>query len=241
MSRSHDDSIERLARKNNSAKASGKNAEASASPFRRSILEANEAEADSSAAEDNVDENKSGADKQPSVDEAAAEEANQSADAVAAASGNEKAAAKEKDYGQILVSIHYDSPRSKLVVKIVQASKLINTDKDSLSDPYARVILLPDRKKKSKRKTKIIKDTLAPQWDEAFEYDMSLADAKLRSIDLVVKNDKSLFSREKTFMGKCLIQLDQIENLEIGATEWYKLEEESIFDAIVKKLNEVKL
>lgn len=238
MSRSHDDSIERLARKNNGAKA----AKTEASPLRRSILEANETEADSSAAEDTNGGDEAGNRSEKAEESVVVDDANnQSSDNGGAVSSSEKAAKSEKDYGQILVSIHYDSPRAKLVVKVVQASKLINTDKDSLSDPYARLILLPDRKKKSKRKTKIIKDTLAPQWDEAFEFDMSLADAKLRSIDLVVKNDKSLFSREKTFMGKCLIQLDQIENLEIGATEWYKLEEESIFEALIKKLNEVKL
>ena len=221
MSRSHDDSIEKLAR--------GKK-KACESPFRRSILESNEAD-DSSAAEDN--------------DERAA-----SAAAAAAASNADRpgspnpgadgapAPSSEKDYGQVLVSVQYDSVRSKLLVKIVEAIKLINTDKDSLSDPYARVILLPDRKKRTKRKTKIIKDTLTPQWEEQFEYDLPLAEAKTKTIDLVVKNDKSLFSREKTFMGKCLIPLEAIDSLELGSAEWYKLQEESAFDASIKKINE---
>ena len=224
MSRSHDDSIEKLAR--------GKKKTCD-SPFRRSILESNEAD-DSSAAEDN-DDHRNTASGGATASAAAERPGSPSATGTEATAAT---AGAEKDYGQILVSIQYDTVRSKLLVKIVQASKLINTDKDSLSDPYARVILLPDRKKRSKRKTKVIKDSLTPQWDEQFEYDLSLADAKTKTIDLAVKNDKSLFSREKTFMGKCLIQLDSIDSLELGSAEWYKLQEESAFEALMKKINE---
>lgn len=243
MSRSHDDSIEKLTRKK----------KVTDSPFRRSILESNEAD-DSSAAED-YEDRAAAASGAHTNDKSSASPSHQPAGASSSAGGEQpaptgkesqpagkEAAAKEKenvDYGQILVSIHYDTVRSKLVVKIVQASKLINTDKDSLSDPYARIILVPDRKKRTKRKTKIIKDTLTPQWDESFEYDVSLADAKAKTIDLVVKNDKSLFSREKTFMGKCLIPLDAIDNLEIGCAEWYKLQDESAFESVLKKLNDI--
>ena len=72
------------------------------------------------------------------------------------------------------MSIHFDTNRSKLIVRVIQANGLINTDKDSLSDAYTRIILLPDKKKKTKRKTKVIKDSLQPVWDETFEFDVVL-------------------------------------------------------------------
>jgi Ca2+-dependent lipid-binding protein len=118
-----------------------------------------------------------------------------------------------------------------------QARDLINTDKESLSDPYARFYLLPDRKKRTKRKTKIVKDSLTPHWDEEFDFDMSLHDAKLKTLELTVKNDKNFFSREKTFMGQCLIELEAINDLEVGHTEWYSLRDETFFDKLIKKLN----
>jgi len=142
------------------------------------------------------------------------------------------------DYGEIELGIAYDTNRNKLVVKVNQAKDLINTDKDSLSDPYVRFVLQPDKKNKSKRKTKVIKDTLTPSWDETFEFDLHLPEAKTKTIDLMVKNEKSLFSREKTFMGQCLISLSDIADIENGVTSWYKLEHQNAFDQIIKKIEE---
>ena len=140
------------------------------------------------------------------------------------------------DYGQVELSIQYVD--AKLVVKVIGAVNLINTDKDSLSDAYARLILLPDRKKKSKRKTKIVKDSLEPKWDERFEFEMELSEACTKTIDLVVKNDRPLFSRETTFMGQCLVSLDMIESIQLGHTGWYKLMPKNFYEGQVKKLTE---
>lgn len=200
ISRSHDENIE----KNNNNSKKKKNE----SPFRRSILEANEAD-DSSAAEDFEEKIR-----------------------------KSKTVPKVENYGEIQVHIQYDTNKNKLLVKIHQAKELINTDKDSLSDPYVRLLLLPDRKKKTKRKTKVVKDSLAPQWDEQFEFDLLLADAKTKTIDIMVKNDKSLFSREKTFMGQCLIPIEDIFEIENGYTTWYKLLDKSVFEPTIKKIEE---
>lgn len=107
-----------------------------------------------------------------------------------------------------------------------------------MSDPYARIILLPDKKKRTKRKTKVIKDSLSPVWDEPFEYDGTLAEARSKTIDIVVKNEKSLFSREKTFMGECMIPLETMFDLEFGSVDWYKLHDASVYESMVKKMQE---
>jgi Ca2+-dependent lipid-binding protein len=169
-------------------------------------------------------------------------EANESADDSSAAEDlteRSRTVSKAGDqYGEIEMTTQYDSNRNKLIIKVNQARDLINTDKDSLSDAYVRFLLQPDKKKRTKRKTKVIKDSLNPQWEEQFEFDMLLAEAKTKSIDLMVKNEKSLFSREKTFMGQCLIPLGDIPDIENGNTSWYKLQHQSLFDAMVKKIEE---
>ncbi len=143
---------------------------------------------------------------------------------------------KREDYGEIEVSVKFDKITNKLFLKVNQARSLINTDKDSLSDPYVRVQVLPDRKNRTKRKTKVIKDSLTPIWDEPFEFEMAQEEARQRTIDLVVKNSKSIFSREKTFMGECLIELEHLIDFEDGYTSWYKLKDRSFFDQQLKKL-----
>ncbi len=148
------------------------------------------------------------------------------------------ASSKDEGYGKIRCGFRFDRARSKLVVRVFEARDLINTDKNSLSDPYVRLLLLPDKRKKTKRRTKIMKDTLAPVFDETFEYDMTYEEAKLKTIDLTVKNDRSLFSTEKVFMGQALITLANY-NLEEGnlIDHWFVLEPEGALALRLKALD----
>lgn len=148
------------------------------------------------------------------------------------------ASRKDDGYGQIRCGFRYDRARGKLIVRVYEARDLINTDKNSLSDPYVRLLLLPDKRKKSKRRTKIMKDTLAPVFDETFEYDMTYEEAKLKTLDLTVKNDRSLFSTEKVFMGQSLITLTNY-NFDDGnlIDDWYTLEPEGALALRLKALD----
>ena len=132
---------------------------------------------------------------------------------------------KGEGYGQIRCGFRFDRGRGKLIIRVFEARDLINTDKNSLSDPYVRLLLLPDKRKKTKRRTKIMKDTLAPIFDETFEYDIAYEEAKLKTLDLAVKNDRSLFSTEKVFMGQILITLANY-NLDDGnlIDDWFTLQ-----------------
>jgi len=145
---------------------------------------------------------------------------------------------KDEGYGQIRCGFRFDRARSKLIIRVFEARDLINTDKNSLSDPYVRIILLPDKRKKTKRRTKIMKDTLAPVFDETFEYDITYEEAKLKTLDLTVKNNRSLFSTEKVFMGQALITLANY-NLDDGnlIDNWVTLEPEGALALRLKALD----
>lgn len=129
------------------------------------------------------------------------------------------------DYGEIQLFLKFSD--SKLIVKVLNARNLMNIDKSDSNDKlnvYVRLLLLPDRKKRSKRKTRVVKDSLEPKWDEQFEYtNMSLDEAKTKKIDATVKNDRFIFSLEKTFMGQALIPLNLVKDIDNGHTSWYKL------------------
>ena len=62
--------------------------------------------------------------------------------------------------------LDYDFKESKLSVNVIQAADLAAMDLGGTSDPYVKVYLLPDRKKK--HETKVHRKTLNPTFDEKF-------------------------------------------------------------------------
>uniref|UniRef100_I3K2H0 Extended synaptotagmin 1 n=1 Tax=Oreochromis niloticus TaxID=8128 RepID=I3K2H0_ORENI len=95
---------------------------------------------------------------------------------------------------------------------------LVARSKDG-ADPYVSFILLPDKKATTKRKTATKKKDLSPEFNERFDFDLSLEESSQRRLDLSVKNSVSFISREKELIGKLQLDLDQID-LKTGVTQW---------------------
>ena len=51
-------------------------------------------------------------------------------------------------------------------IAVVETCDLIPMDLNGLSDPYVKIRLTPDSEQNQKRKTKTIKESLNPVWDE---------------------------------------------------------------------------
>ncbi|XP_026099284.1 synaptotagmin-2-like isoform X1 [Carassius auratus] len=76
---------------------------------------------------------------------------------------------KEKEkLGKLQFSLDYDFSDNKLTVGILQAADLLSMDSGGTSDPYVKVFILPDKKKKFD--TKVHKKTLNPVFNETFNF-----------------------------------------------------------------------
>ncbi|XP_021349664.1 extended synaptotagmin-2-like isoform X3 [Mizuhopecten yessoensis] len=127
------------------------------------------------------------------------------------------------DHGRMNLTIRYSVQRSQLVVVIHKCVHLIACDDDHLADPYVKMYLLPD--KSAKHKTKTVKDSLNPVFDETFEFEVKQDEVKQKTLDITVRNDTSMFSGNKKTMGTLEISLANLD-LTKFTTEWFDVRPE---------------
>ncbi|XP_064330400.1 extended synaptotagmin-1 isoform X2 [Phalacrocorax carbo] len=130
----------------------------------------------------------------------------------------------EGPLGRLQLSLWYHGDERKLVA-IVHACRKLKPVSKELPDPYVSLVLLPDRSRGTKRKTSVQKKTLNPDFNERFEWDMSLEEASRRKLEAHVKSTLSFMSREKEVLGKLHLDLAQVD-LSKGGPHWYDLREE---------------
>ncbi|XP_056391309.1 extended synaptotagmin-3 isoform X2 [Hyla sarda] len=123
--------------------------------------------------------------------------------------------------GEVNISVRYATLRRSLIVSINGCRNLIQCSNHG-ADPYVRMYLLPDRRWASRKKTTVKKKTLNPIYNEKFEFLVSLEDAKKRTLDIAVKNNRPFGSNERKEMGKALVDLSQ-EDVDQGFTTWFEL------------------
>ncbi|ELW69137.1 Synaptotagmin-3 [Tupaia chinensis] len=94
--------------------------------------------------------------------------------------------------GRISFALRYLYGSDQLVVRILQALDLPAKDSNGFSDPYVKIYLLPDRKKKFQ--TKVHWKTLNPVFNETFQFAVPLAELAQRKLHFSVY-DFDRFSR----------------------------------------------
>ncbi|XP_067586046.1 synaptotagmin-2 isoform X3 [Pseudorca crassidens] len=77
-------------------------------------------------------------------------------------------AEEPENLGKLQFSLDYDFQANQLTVGVLQAAELPALDMGGTSDPYVKVFLLPDKKKKYE--TKVHRKTLNPAFNETFTF-----------------------------------------------------------------------
>uniref|UniRef100_A0A3B3RKN3 Synaptotagmin 3 n=1 Tax=Paramormyrops kingsleyae TaxID=1676925 RepID=A0A3B3RKN3_9TELE len=94
--------------------------------------------------------------------------------------------------GKISFLLRYAFNTEQLIVKILKALDLPAKDANGFSDPYVKIYLLPDRKKKFQ--TKVHRKTLNPIFNETFQFGVPLAELHNRKLHFSIY-DFDRFSR----------------------------------------------
>ncbi|KFD62014.1 hypothetical protein M514_11295 [Trichuris suis] len=79
------------------------------------------------------------------------------------------------------ISIKATCEKGKLTVHVREAKNLVPMDPNGLSDPYVKIKLIPEPEGRStKRKTKMLRATLNPVWNETIVYELDPSDKDRR-------------------------------------------------------------
>ncbi|XP_016349185.1 regulating synaptic membrane exocytosis protein 2-like isoform X4 [Sinocyclocheilus anshuiensis] len=125
--------------------------------------------------------------------------------------------------GQLSVKMWYDKVGHQLIVNVLQAIDLTPRSDGRPRNPYVKMYFLPDRSDKSKRRTKTVKKSLEPKWNQTFVYShVHRRDFREHMLEITVWDQPRIQDEESDFLGEILIELETA--LLDDKPHWYKLQ-----------------
>ncbi|XP_041101547.1 regulating synaptic membrane exocytosis protein 2 isoform X13 [Polyodon spathula] len=125
--------------------------------------------------------------------------------------------------GQLSIKLWYDKVGHQLIVTILGAKDLLSREDGRPRNPYVKIYFLPDRSDKSKRRTKTVKKTLEPKWNQTFMYSpVHRREFRERMLEITLWDQARVREEESEFLGEILIELETA--LLDDEPHWYKLQ-----------------
>ncbi|XP_045557937.1 regulating synaptic membrane exocytosis protein 2 isoform X8 [Salmo salar] len=131
---------------------------------------------------------------------------------------------------RVQVKLWYDKVGNQLIVTILGAKDLPSREDGRPRNPYVKIYFLPDRSlnycsssDKSKRRTKTVKKSLEPKWNQTFMYSpVHRREFRERMLEITLWDQARVREEESEFLGEILIELETA--LLDDEPHWYKLQ-----------------
>ncbi|XP_025251158.1 regulating synaptic membrane exocytosis protein 2 isoform X25 [Theropithecus gelada] len=125
--------------------------------------------------------------------------------------------------GQLSIKLWFDKVGHQLIVTILGAKDLPSREDGRPRNPYVKIYFLPDRSDKNKRRTKTVKKTLEPKWNQTFIYSpVHRREFRERMLEITLWDQARVREEESEFLGEILIELETA--LLDDEPHWYKLQ-----------------
>ncbi|XP_077052736.1 regulating synaptic membrane exocytosis protein 2 isoform X42 [Siphateles boraxobius] len=124
---------------------------------------------------------------------------------------------------RVQVKLWYDKVGHQLIVTLLGAKDLPSREDGRPRNPYVKIYFLPDRSDKSKRRTKTVKKSLEPKWNQTFMYSpVHRREFRERMLEITLWDQARVREEESEFLGEILIELETA--LLDDQPHWYKLQ-----------------
>lgn len=110
--------------------------------------------------------------------------------------------------GVLELNLKYNHRKNCLVTKVIGVSHLRSRDVEHKTHPFVRLYMLPDRSKKTRRVTKIIRGSLDGEYHETFEHAIGLDLLADRQLECAVKSDRGFRNR---LIGVAKVNLGELD------------------------------
>ncbi|XP_059971811.1 regulating synaptic membrane exocytosis protein 2 isoform X9 [Mesoplodon densirostris] len=124
---------------------------------------------------------------------------------------------------RVQIKLWFDKVGHQLIVTILGAKDLHSREDGRPRNPYVKIYFLPDRSDKNKRRTKTVKKTLEPKWNQTFIYSpVHRREFRERMLEITLWDQARVREEESEFLGEILIELETA--LLDDEPHWYKLQ-----------------
>ncbi|XP_057353819.1 regulating synaptic membrane exocytosis protein 2 isoform X6 [Manis pentadactyla] len=124
---------------------------------------------------------------------------------------------------RVQIKLWFDKVGHQLIVTILGAKELPSREDGRPRNPYVKIYFLPDRSDKNKRRTKTVKKTLEPKWNQTFIYSpVHRREFRERMLEITLWDQARVREEESEFLGEILIELETA--LLDDEPHWYKLQ-----------------
>ncbi|XP_064240570.1 regulating synaptic membrane exocytosis protein 2 isoform X24 [Aotus nancymaae] len=128
---------------------------------------------------------------------------------------------------RVQIKLWFDKVGHQLIVTILGAKDLPSREDGRPRNPYVKIYFLPDRSDKNKRRTKTVKKTLEPKWNQTFIYSpVHRREFRERMLEITLWDQARVREEESEFLGEILIELETA--LLDDEPHWYKLQTHDI-------------